>query len=58
MAQLDKVFRCDECQRVVAELVDGHLVLTVRHDKSEHRTVIRLTEPAEKCNNQEQPVTT
>ena len=48
MAEPNQVYRCDHCNRVVAEIIDGKLVLTQRHDKQEHLTIITLTNPVKK----------
>jgi hypothetical protein len=37
------VYRCDHCNRVVAEVRDAKLVLTIRHDKEQHETTIDLS---------------
>ena len=41
MAQAERVYRCDECTRVVAVAdEDGNLTLRVRHDREFHETKI------------------
>ncbi len=41
MAQAERVYRCDECSRVVAIAnADGSLTVSVRHDREVHQTKI------------------
>lgn len=41
MSKKESTYPCDHCNRVVAkEDANGDLVITLRHDKEEHVTVI------------------
>lgn len=42
MAEPVQVYRCDHCNRIVAELRDGKLVLLQRHASEQHQTIITL----------------
>jgi hypothetical protein len=47
MRKPEIVYICDHCNRVVAKLQDGKLILRIRHDKEQHETVIALKEIAQ-----------
>jgi hypothetical protein len=38
------VYICDRCNRVVAKIENGELILKIRHDKEQHETAINLME--------------
>lgn len=43
-AQTVEVCRCDHCRRNVAEVKDGKLIITSRHDGEWHTTEIDLAD--------------
>ncbi len=42
VADIKRVYFCDECNRVVAREENGNVVIVQKHDKEEHRTEIRV----------------